>query len=52
MEIIPQKINLIQDSEGSVENRYPVLYSSETKINDARNLTMPTRIFSKKKLCK
>jgi hypothetical protein len=29
------KNNLIQDSEGNEENRYPVLDSNKTKINDA-----------------
>jgi hypothetical protein len=30
------KNNLIQDSEGNEENRYPVLDSNKTKINDAK----------------
>jgi hypothetical protein len=33
----PNKNNLIQDSEGN-ENRYPVLDSNKTKINDAKEL--------------
>jgi hypothetical protein len=34
--ILPQKSNLIQDSEGNEENRYPVLDSNKTKINDTK----------------
>jgi dihydroorotate dehydrogenase len=30
------KNNLIQDSEGNEEHRYPVLDSNKTKINDAK----------------
>jgi hypothetical protein len=30
----PQNNNLIQDSEGNVENRYPVPDPNKTKIND------------------
>jgi hypothetical protein len=30
--------NLLQDSEGNEENRYPVLNSNKTKINDAKEL--------------
>jgi hypothetical protein len=36
MEIILPQNNLIQDSEGNEENRYPVLYSNKTKINDTK----------------
>jgi hypothetical protein len=32
----PPKNNLIQDSEGNEENRYPVPDSNKTKINDAK----------------
>jgi hypothetical protein len=32
----PPKNNLIQDSEGNEENRYQVLDSNKTKINDAK----------------
>jgi hypothetical protein len=32
----PQKTNLIQDSEGNEENRYPVLDSNKAKINDTK----------------
>jgi dihydroorotate dehydrogenase len=32
----PPKNNLIQDSEGNEENRYPVLDSEKTKINDTK----------------
>jgi hypothetical protein len=28
--------NLIQDSQGNEENRYPVLDSNKTKINDTK----------------
>jgi hypothetical protein len=31
----PPKNNLMQDSEGNEENRYPVLDSNKTKINDS-----------------
>jgi hypothetical protein len=32
----PLKNNLIQDSEGNKENRYPVLESNKTKINNTK----------------
>jgi hypothetical protein len=32
----PPQNNLTQDSEGNEENRYPVLDSKKTKINDAK----------------
>jgi hypothetical protein len=32
----PHKNNLIQNSEGKEENRYPVLDANKTKINDAK----------------
>jgi hypothetical protein len=32
----PPKSNLIQDSEGNEENRYPVPDSNKTKVNDAK----------------
>jgi hypothetical protein len=32
----PSPNNLIQDSEGNEENRYPVSDSKKTKINDAK----------------
>jgi hypothetical protein len=32
----PPKNNLIQNSEGNEENRYPVLDSSKTKKNDTK----------------
>jgi hypothetical protein len=32
----PPQNNLIQDSEGNEENRYPVLDSNKTKINDIK----------------
>jgi hypothetical protein len=34
--LFSQKNNLIQNSEGNEENRYPVLDSNKTKINDAK----------------
>jgi hypothetical protein len=34
--ILPPKNNVIQDSEGNEENRYPVLDSNKTKINDTK----------------
>jgi hypothetical protein len=33
---LPYQNNLLQDSEGNEENRYPVLDSNKTKINDAK----------------
>jgi methionyl-tRNA synthetase len=33
----PHQNILIQDSEGNEENRYPVLDSNKTKINDAKD---------------
>jgi hypothetical protein len=48
----PSKNNLIKDSEVNEENRYPVPDSNKTKINDAKNQMMPTRMTSKKKSCK
>jgi hypothetical protein len=33
----PLKNNLIQDSEGNEENRYPVPDSNKTKINDSKD---------------
>jgi hypothetical protein len=35
----PSQNNLIQDSEGNEENRYPVLDSNKTKINDTKEPT-------------
>jgi hypothetical protein len=35
--LFSQKNNLIQNSEGNEENRYPVLDSNKTKINDAKD---------------
>jgi hypothetical protein len=32
----PPQNNLIQDSEGNEENRYPVLDSNKTKLNDTK----------------
>jgi hypothetical protein len=32
----PCQNNLIQDSEGNAENRYPILDSNKTKIDDAK----------------
>jgi hypothetical protein len=32
----PPRNNLIQDSGGNEENRYPVLDANKTKINDAK----------------
>jgi hypothetical protein len=32
----PSQNNLIQDSEGKEENRYPLLNSNKTKINDIK----------------
>jgi Zn-finger protein len=34
--ILPQKNNLIQDSDGNEENGYPVPNSNKTKINDIK----------------
>jgi hypothetical protein len=34
--ILPPKNNLTQDSEGNEENRYPVLDSNKSKINDTK----------------
>jgi hypothetical protein len=36
----PPKNNLRQDPEGNEENRYPVLDSNKSKINDAKNPKM------------
>jgi hypothetical protein len=36
-----QKYNLIQDSEGNEENRYPVPDSNKTKINDTMEPSDP-----------
>jgi hypothetical protein len=36
METIDPQKNLIQDSEGNKENRYPVPDSNKTRINDAK----------------
>jgi hypothetical protein len=46
------KNNLIQDSEGNEENRYPAPDSKNTKINYTRNPMMSRRTSSKKKSCK
>jgi hypothetical protein len=48
----PPQNNLIQDSEGNEENGYPVLDSSETKINDAKELNNAHKTSSEKKSCK
>jgi hypothetical protein len=45
----PHKNNLIQDSEGNEENRYPIPDSNKTKIIMTRKSTMPRRTPSKMK---
>jgi hypothetical protein len=44
----PLQNNLIQYSEGNEENRYPVLDSKKTKINDAKEHNDAHRTPSKK----
>jgi hypothetical protein len=46
------KNNLIQDSEGNEENRYPVLYSNKKKINNAKEPNYALKNNSKKISCK
>jgi hypothetical protein len=50
--ILSQKNNLIQDSEGNEENRYPVPDSTKRKINDTKEPNDITKTPSKKKSCK
>jgi hypothetical protein len=50
--ILPPKVNLIQDSEGNEENRYPVPDSNKTKKNDTKEPNGVQKIPSNKKYCK
>jgi hypothetical protein len=47
----PTPNNLIQDSEGNEENRYPVTDANKTKISDTKEPTFVHKISSKKKFC-
>jgi hypothetical protein len=46
----PHKNNLIQDSEGNEENRYPVPDSNKTKINDAKESNNAHKIILKEEI--
>jgi hypothetical protein len=47
----PLQKRIIEDSEGNEENRYPVLHSNKTKVNDAKEPNVYNNT-SKKKSCK
>jgi hypothetical protein len=48
----PLKNNLIQDSEGNEENRYPVPDSNKRKTNDAKEPNNVHKKNLKEKFCK